>query len=97
MLVVIATAGGQPDKRAEITAALATCAAASRGDAGCQSSVFTVDVENPDSYASIETWDEQASLDAHMQQPHTTKLLATLSDKVLAAPVITVYEVADVH
>jgi len=40
--------------------------------------VFTSDVEDENSYASIETWDDQASLDAHMQQPHTQALLAAL-------------------
>ena len=94
MLVVVATVPGQPDKRAQIVAALATCAAASRNDPGCRSYIFTTDVEDEHSYASIETWDDQASLDAHMQQPHTQALLATLADKVAAAPVITTYEVS---
>lgn len=97
MLVVIATVPGQPAQRAAITAALATCAAASRNDPGCRSYVFTSDVEDENSFASIETWDDQASLDAHMQQPHTRALLAALADKVAAAPVITTYEVSAVH
>ena len=71
MLVVVAAVRGQPDKRTEIVAALAACAAASRKDPGCRSYLFTSDVEDEHSYASIETWDDQASLDAHMQQPHT--------------------------
>ena len=37
MLVVIATVPGKPDKRDDIVAALAECAAASRHDAGCRS------------------------------------------------------------
>lgn len=97
MLVVIATVPGQPDKHDEIVAALATCAAASRQDPGCLSYMFTVDVEDPNSYASIETWTDQASLDAHMQQPHTAALLEALGDKVAGAPVITTYEVSEVR
>jgi quinol monooxygenase YgiN len=97
MLVVVAAVPGQPDKRTEIVAALAACAAASRKDPGCRSYLFTSDVEDEHSYASIETWDDQASLDAHMQQPHTQALFAALADKVAAAPVITTYDVAEVR
>ena len=50
--------------------------------------MFTTDVED-----ELETWDDQASLDAHMQQPHTQKLLATIADWVTAVPVITTYDV----
>ena len=97
MLVVIATVPGQPAHAEAIVAALAECAAASRKDPGCRSYVFTTDVEDANSYASIETWDDQASLDAHMQQPHTQKLLAVIGDKVAGAPVITTYEVSEVR
>jgi len=97
VLVVIATVPGKPDKRADIVAGLAECAAASRQDAGCRSYWFTTDVENPDSYASIETWDDQASLDAHMSQPHTQKLLGAIGDWVAGAPVITTYDVSEVR
>lgn len=97
MLVVTATVLGKPDERAGITAALAVCAAASRNDPGCTTYAFWTDVEDPDSYASIETWDSQEQLDAHMQTPHVAALLATLADKIASAPVITTYDVAAVR
>ena len=97
MIVVLATVPGKPDKRAELAAALGTAAVASRGDKGCQSYAFFTDVENPDSYSSIETWDSQADLDAHMQTPHIASLLAAIGDLVAGAPVITTYEVSEVR
>ena len=97
MLVVIATVPGKPEHHADIVAALSECAAASRGDQGCRSYVFTTDVEDENSYASIETWDSQADLDAHMGQPHTQKLLSTIGGWVAGAPVITTYDVAEVR
>lgn len=97
MLVVIATVPGKPEKRAEILAALATCAAASRNDQGCQSYAFWSDVEDEHSYASIETWDSQSDLDAHMGQPHTLALVGALGDLVAGAPVVTTYDVAEVR
>ena len=85
MLVVIATLAGQPDKREVISTALAKAAAASRGDAGCLSYSFAVDVEDPDRYVSIETWEDQASLDAHFTQPHIAELFGAIGD-ALAGP-----------
>ena len=75
MLLVVATVPGKPDKREELSALLASLAASSRSDAGCASYAFYADVEDQDAFVSIETWDQQSSLDAHMQQPHTQAAL----------------------
>ena len=69
MLVVIASLPGKSDKREECKAALVQAAQASRGDAGCISYTFSVDLENPDRYVSVELWEDQASLDAHFGAP----------------------------
>ena len=92
MLVVIATLPGKPDKREEIAAALAKAAAASRGDAGCVSYAFHRDLENPDSYVSVEVWEDQASLDAHFQAPHLAELLAVAGDLLAGEVTIETYE-----
>ena len=97
MLVVIATVPGKPGSREQLQAALATCATASRTDPGCQSYAFWTDVENLDSYASIETWDSQADLDAHMKTPHVAALFAAIGEHVAGAPVVTTYDVAEVR
>ena len=65
MLVVIAHLNAKPASRELLATALAKAAAASRADAGCLSYVFTADVENPNHFVSVETWADQASLDAH--------------------------------
>ena len=85
MLVVIATLPGKPDKREELAAALTTAAKASRGDAGCVSYAFHVDLEDPDRFVSVEVWQDQASLDAHFQTPHLVELLGKAGD-LLAGP-----------
>lgn len=94
MLLVVATVPGKPDKRQELTELLQGLAASSRGDAGCASYAFYTDVEDPDAFVSVETWDEQSSLDAHMQQPHVTAALGRLGDLLAGAPTITVHEIA---
>jgi quinol monooxygenase YgiN len=94
VLVVIASLTGKSDKRAECAAALSKAAAASRGDAGCVSYSFTVDLENPDRYVSVELWEDQASLDAHFTTPHVAELF-TLAGELLDGEVdIQTYTVA---
>ena len=92
MLVVIATLTGQPERRADIVAALAKAAAASRGDAGCLSYVFTQDVEDPDRFISVETWEDKASLDAHFTQPHIGELFGVIGDALAGPADIKTYE-----
>jgi quinol monooxygenase YgiN len=95
VLVVHADVSVRPDRRAEFVTALAGAAKTSRGDAGCRSYAFFSDVEDEHHFTSIETWDDQAALDAHFEQPHTVALLQAAGDAVTAPPTITVYEVAE--
>jgi len=92
VLVVIATLPGKSDKREQIAEALSKVAAASRGDAGCLSYSFLVDVEDPDRYVSVEVWQDQASLDAHFGTPHLAELFAVAGDLLAGAPMIETYE-----
>ncbi|MEO6205194.1 MAG: putative quinol monooxygenase [Mycobacteriales bacterium] len=95
VLVVIATLTGKPDKRAEIDAALSTAAAASRTETGCLSYSFCRDLEDADRYISVETWVDQAALDAHFGTPHLAELLGKAPDLLVGAPDIKTYETAD--
>ena len=94
MLLVVAVLPAKPEKREELHALLVDLARASRDDAGCLSYGFYADVEDATRFVSVETWDEQASLDAHMQQPHVTSGLGRLGDLLGGAPEIVVHEVA---
>ncbi|MCU1623562.1 MAG: antibiotic biosynthesis monooxygenase [Frankiales bacterium] len=92
MLVVIATLAGKPERRQDIVGALAKAAAASRGDAGCLSYAFAQDVEDPDRFVSVETWEDKASLDAHFTQPHLAELFGALGDALAGPADIKTYE-----
>lgn len=92
MIVVIATLPGRTDKRDDIAAALTKAAVASRTEAGCLSYAFTRDVEDPDRYVSVETWQDQASLDAHFGTPHIAELLSQAPDLLAGDVAITRYE-----
>ncbi len=92
MLVVIAVLRGKSDKRSEIDAALGAAAAASRTEAGCLSYAFCRDVEDADRYVSVETWVDQAALDAHFTTPHLAELFAQAPQLLDGAPEIASYE-----
>ena len=92
MLVVIATLPGKPEKREEIASVLSKAAAASRGDAGCLSYAFHVNLEDPDSFVSVEVWEDQASLDAHFTTPHVAELFTLAPDLLAGEVTITSYE-----
>jgi quinol monooxygenase YgiN len=92
VLVVIATLAGKPERRAEIVAALGRAAASSRGDAGCLSYSFAQDVEDPDRFVSVETWEDKDSLDAHFTQPHLAELFGVLGDALAGPADIKTYE-----
>lgn len=92
MLVVVATLRGKPDKREVIVAALSNAAATFRKEPGCLSYAFHHDLENPDSYVSVETWQDQASLDAHFQTEDMATLNAAAGDLLSGPPVIETYE-----
>lgn len=94
MLVVIATLQGKPEHREVLSAALAKAAAASRGDAGCLSYSFTVDLEDPNRFISVETWADQDSLNAHFTTPHIAELFEIAGDALDGAPDIKTYESA---
>jgi quinol monooxygenase YgiN len=93
-LIVIATLPGKPDKRAELEEVLAKAAVTSRGDAGCVAYAFHRDLEDADSYVSVEIWEDQASLDAHFAAPHLGELLGRMGDLLSGPPQITTYPVA---
>jgi quinol monooxygenase YgiN len=92
VLVVIATLAGKPERREEIVSALAKAAATSRGDAGCLSYAFAQDVEDPDRFVSVETWQDKASLDAHFTQPHLAELFGALGAALAGPADIKTYE-----
>jgi quinol monooxygenase YgiN len=94
VLVVIANLSGKSDKREECKAALAKAAAASRGDAGCLGYTFSVDVENPDHYVSVELWEDQAALDAHFGAPHLAELMTVAADLLAGEVDIKTYSVS---
>lgn len=94
MIIVLAEANARPEHRDELAQALARACVVSRDDPGCLAYSFQSNVEDSNSFTSIERWESRADLDAHLATAHVADLVAGLTGKVTAAPVITVYEVS---
>lgn len=77
-LHVVATIPTDPERAAEVGPALAGLAAASRGDAGCLKYEVYASAGQPGVYVTVEEWESQADLDAHMTQPHIGEAFAVV-------------------
>lgn len=73
---------------------LAAASVASRNDPGCLAYSFHSNVENPNTFSSIERWESREDLDAHLGTPHVAELIGALQQMVTGPPVVTVYEVS---
>ena len=72
-LRVIATIPIDPAQAAVAAPALKALAEASRGDAGCLAYEVYESAAAPGVFVTVEEWESQADLDAHMGQPHVGK------------------------
>lgn len=85
MIVVTARAQIPPEDRERFIAIATEMCTASRADDGCHGYRFYADLKRPDHYLILEEWEDDAALQAHFGQPHTTRFLAELA-AILAAP-----------
>ncbi len=80
MLKVVAKVLVKEEMKDAFVAAGKELVAASKQDAGNIGYTLNVSVDNPLQFAIIENWADQASLDAHMKQPHFLKAMAGMKD-----------------
>lgn len=81
-LSVIATITAKPEFRAEVLQALLTVVAPSRAEAGCIHYDLHTSRDNANHLVMIERWQDDATLDRHMETPHFIALGAALDGKV---------------
>ena len=94
MILVVARAQARPDQRGALVPLLVAAAHRARTEQGCTSYAFSADLEDPNSFVSVETWDERADLDRHMATPELAELLGALPPLLTGEPTITVHEVS---
>jgi quinol monooxygenase YgiN len=96
MIVVIAQAVIQPQKRDEFLAALAIVIAASRTEDGCLVYDAAESTEAANQFVIVERWDQRSSLDAHLGTAHARTFLGVAQACVAAPPSLEVFNLAGV-
>jgi quinol monooxygenase YgiN len=96
MIVVIAQASIQPQKRDAFRAALQIAVTTSRGEDGCLAYDAAESSETANQFVIVERWDQRSSLDAHLGAPHTQAFLGVAADCVAAPPSLEVFDIAGV-
>lgn len=77
-LRVVATIPTDPAAGDAVRAGLAELVAATRAEEGCEEYVAYESDAVPGLFVTVETWREQADLDAHMATPHIAKAFEVL-------------------
>jgi quinol monooxygenase YgiN len=70
MIIIAGSLSFDPADREDVLASLAEVTLASRRDAGCVDYFWSEDLEAPNTFRFFECWESQATLDAHLAQPH---------------------------
>lgn len=81
---------GRPQQADALRQALLQLEAATRQEEGCREFGFFQSISDPEAFVLIEAFDDQASLDGHLAQPHTRaffrrQLVAAIEVTPLAA------------
>ncbi len=79
-LTVVAVIAAKPGSEAVLEAALRELTAASTHDHGCLSYELFVSASAPGTFITIEKWQSQEDLDAHMASPHIAKVISVAGD-----------------
>lgn len=88
VLNVVAVLSAKPGSEDVVSGALTKLAAASREEEGCVSYALHVSHADPATFITIEQWQSQEHLDAHMQTPHVAEAFAAAGEHLAAAPAI---------
>src|ERR1700733_1503849 len=87
-LDVVAVIAAKPGSEPTVEAALRELVAASKNDQGCLSYDLFVSESVPGTFITIEKWQSQEDIDAHMASPHIAKVITVAGDHFDGFPAI---------
>lgn len=87
-LNVVAVIKAKPGSEAILEHALGGLVAPTRAEQGCISYELFRSSADPTTFITIERWQSQGDLDAHMKTPHVAQALQSTADALDAAPAI---------
>ncbi len=85
---VVAVITAKPGSEAIVEKALRALVGASRGDHGCISYELFASDSTPGTFVTIEKWQSQEDVDAHMASPHIAEVITTAGDHFEGFPAI---------
>ncbi len=87
-LDVVAVITAKSGSEAIVEQALKALVAASRRDHGCMSYDLFASESTPGTFVTIEKWESQEDLDAHMASPHIAEVITAAGDHFDGSPAI---------
>jgi quinol monooxygenase YgiN len=87
-LSVVAVITVKPGSEQIVEAALQALAAASRGDHGCVSYELFASASAPATFVTVEEWESQEDIDAHMASPHMVDAITAFGEHLDGFPAI---------
>ncbi|WNN42470.1 MULTISPECIES: putative quinol monooxygenase [Winslowiella] len=87
-LMIVAKFVAQPGKADELKKVLSACIAPSRAESGCVHYDLYRSVEDGNVFLFHETWQDEAAIAEHGEQPHFKKLLAGCENLLKSPPEI---------
>jgi quinol monooxygenase YgiN len=87
-LDVVAVITAKPGSEAIVEQALKALVVASRADHGCLAYDLFASDSTPGTLITIEKWQSQEDIDAHMASPHIAQVIATAGDHFDGFPAI---------
>ncbi|MCU5775622.1 antibiotic biosynthesis monooxygenase [Erwiniaceae bacterium BAC15a-03b] len=90
-LMIVAKFVAQPGKADELKKVLNACVAPSRAEAGCIHYDLYRSVEDGNVFLFHETWQDEAAIALHNEQPHFKKLLAGSEGLIKQPPEVIIH------
>jgi quinol monooxygenase YgiN len=92
MIIIVAQFTVLPGKIDALMKEVKPLIEATRKESGCITYILHQDIKNPDNFAFIEHWRDQASVDAHMRSDHFKTIGPKLNELWAARPTIHFYK-----
>jgi quinol monooxygenase YgiN len=87
-LQVVATITAKPGSESIVREALSELVTGTRGESGCLAYELFQSAADPTVFITVETWQGQADLDAHLKTPHLQQAFAVAGEHLAGPPAI---------
>jgi quinol monooxygenase YgiN len=93
MYLVIANVVARPERRQDLVDLLTQFVTTAHTEKGCLTYTFAADIEDENSFSSIETWTDRGALEAHLGSAELAASMTKLNDLVAGPPSVLGYQV----